>query len=1307
MRKHIFLTILLLCLHIAARGQTITSLADIDLSGLPQPTQAKALRYWFDDDDGSEQTISLLSGKTTLDVSALMEGLHTLHFQIVDTEDHVTYIRSTVFLKFGEYASTRAQSLRIWFDDDAASAKVTNLTNGIQTLDVSALLDGLHTIHYQVKGADDQLYYMASGLFIKSGSMVGTDSVKATKLLYWYDDETTILAADISEGAQMLDASGLVEGLHTLHYQVLCNNGQMTSSMSTLFMRVTADAGGTVAKNLRYWFDDDQTATVAEITDGVLLLDASALTEGLHTIHYQIADSKGMLYAPYSSVFLKINDDDSSAVHSLRYWFDEDASTVKVIDAVSGTQTLDVADLPIGLHTLHYQLNDNNDNLSTPVTGVFMKIFDKVIEGGENRVTKYQYWLNNNIQTMQTVTLNAADNPYTLIALLPMQKEPIHSDCFHFEIADGQPMIYAKNIFHIRFYDARDYLSDGEKSFVDYSVEQKVSDVEWLEPGVHATTVKPAENAIKWYQLTAQRGDSLTFKTDYPCSIQLFSPSGNELYNVSGIDAIEYGGSYAPEDGTYYLALHDVTANKCSNLGVDYQHIDKYAVLSYTPDTIGTAVSFVEMRLDGNGYDKLEKAELVLDGSAIVADSLNSVSKSLSIIRFPLYGNEETGDYDLRLIFNDNDIIDTLLIDKGVSLLPIEIGNIEIAVNPSKRTGYPYPVTISVTNTGNVSMLYVPFNIATSFDLSVWRANHSTGDYAWSSMYTMNFNVQSAKAYEGDSITYSPYTTSDNLFGTGLPGMVLHGFIPVLGPHETRDYIVGFVGSGHARFNLYAWTGRPMNAIYEEEEGESNIYSVWKYIEKFDDLANNTNSRKMKKAPPDYEGMNNVLNTADHINENASRHARAGVGIGLAAGGIVNGLRLRQIHAYDDDDFAREVLSDYREDLEQNMPDPSQIASIGGLPDWFAALLGLQQQQACCGYPMPAAHLIEILAPGDPNDIYGYTSDAGSKFMKVNTTDLFYNIEFENDPKIANASAHTIVVKDTLDASRFDLTTFAATGVKIGKVDMKLNGEKNFSKKTMDLRPAVDVIAQVSLSYDEQKGIATWTIESLDPISIEPTTDAMQGVLPVNTNGNGQGELTFDIKLKPGMAEGDSVSNRAGIIFDDESVIMTPSWTNTVDATSPKSNILEVTMATDTTAYVRLAFIDELSKPWIYNLYVQEDIDGDWQHKAVNVPVDSVVLVSVKEGINYGFYVVATDSAGNVEQKNAIREYTMNLGGVIAGDVNGDGVVNLTDASWIVRYFVGRKPDGFVDEAVDVDGDGNVNLSDAQKVVRIFVGKNN
>ena len=97
----------------------------------------------------------------------------------------------------------------------------------------------------------------------------------AEKLLYWFDDETTIQQTNMDGGVQLLDASGLTEGLHTLHYQVLCSNGQMTPAMSSIFLRMNSDAETAVAGSLRYWFDEEQTATETAVIEGVQMLDGA------------------------------------------------------------------------------------------------------------------------------------------------------------------------------------------------------------------------------------------------------------------------------------------------------------------------------------------------------------------------------------------------------------------------------------------------------------------------------------------------------------------------------------------------------------------------------------------------------------------------------------------------------------------------------------------------------------------------------------------------------------------------------------------------------------------------------------------------------------------------------------------------------------------------------------------------------------------------------------------------------------------------------------------------------------------------
>ena len=104
-------------------------------------------------------------------------------------------------------------------------------------------------------------------------------------------------------------------------------------------------------------------------------------------------------------------------------------------------------------------------------------------------------------------------------------------------------------------------------------------------------------------------------------------------------------------------------------------------------------------------------------------------------------------------------------------------------------------------------------------------------------------------------------------------------------------------------------------------------------------------------------------------------------------------------------------------------------------------------------------------------------------------------------------------------------------------------------------------------------------------------------------------------------------------------------------------------MATDTTAAVRIAAADELSGPWRYDVYVQYGTGSAWFKGAENVPIDSVARVKVYEGIDHGFYTVVTDSAGNVEQKEAAREFSFE---VFAPQVDTNTKIELAQGwNWI------------------------------------------
>jgi hypothetical protein len=60
---------------------------------------------------------------------------------------------------------------------------------------------------------------------------------------------------------------------------------------------------------------------------------------------------------------------------------------------------------------------------------------------------------------------------------------------------------------------------------------------------------------------------------------------------------------------------------------------------------------------------------------------------------------------------------------------------------------------------------------------------------------------------------------------------------------------------------------------------------------------------------------------------------------------------------------------------------------------------------------------------------------------------------------------------------------------------------------------------------------------------------------------------------------------------------------------------------------------------------------------------------------------------------------------VMAGDVNGDGDVDIADAVVIVNHVVGKPTPSFVAEAADVNNDGDIDIADAVRIVNLVVGK--
>ena len=169
---------------------------------------------------------------------------------------------------------------------------------------------------------------------------------------------------------------------------------------------------------------------------------------------------------------------------------------------------------------------------------------------------------------------------------------------------------------------------------------------------------------------------------------------------------------------------------------------------------------------------------------------------------------------------------------------------------------------------------------------------------------------------------------------------------------------------------------------------------------------------------------------------------------------------------------------------------------------------------------------------------------------------------------------------------------------------------------------------------------------------------------------------------------------------------------NTVDAVAPTSTILGGIQRTDSTLTLRLAGEDERSGVWKYNVYAQMGSGASWELVAENVPAtvadggtETLVDVRIYDGIEYGFLVLATDSAGNVERKG-FEEADFQLTTIMPGDANGDGTVDALDVVLVTSYYLGNNV--YLNlSAADVNADGEVNSLDVVAIQNIYLNATN
>ena len=1208
--------------------------------------------YWFDGETELQSLGSFQGHAHSFDAEAghLNQGFHTLHVQVVDTAGVYSPVLT---LPFFHVKDKNVVAVRYWFDNDTEHTVRLDYAGDNLLLDVSALEPGLHNLYLQIEDADGVLSDVEYRGFYRQMRR------NALTWTYWFDnDESLMTTLPYPSESVMVDISELSEGFHTMHNIV--NDITQSSVETRMFVKVP-QTEGIGYMNCICSVDGKLVAQEQLPTRGGLLewtLDVDSLGVGIHKAMFQAITPSGAASSIAERYFV-------------REVTNRELGTMKCLYAIDGHQTyvqagtmsnglfhfdLNVDSLEDGLHRIAYMLVSDNGIVTPQKTAFFWKT-----PLGGSGITQYEYWLNRS-ENKHVIKLDKRTNPFSLISLLPVEAEPIRSECFHFEVKQGVPMMYAKNDFHIAFYDVSGRKLDESKQYIDYNVSQPVTDLTPLE--TTQTFERPDSNCVAWFKFEAEYGDSIALKSNQPTSIQVFDAKGKEVYATSADKSVRFGGCHLMTNGTCYVAVHDVTGTG-SNVTLDVQLINKFAVFEYTPNRFA-AMGKTLMTFKGNGLEQVKRVELTDGETTFVADTIVASSANM-IARFSL--NEQVAAsqlFTLNVYFHntETDESKTITYNNGVALEPANnVPLMAVQIVTERRVGDPYPIKVILKNEGNVPQYGIPVNIAfdnvnmfdeflfSDFDLLLSKDLHESRDF---------------------------FTYTNNLLGTGRRGFFMPLFVPYMGPHETRIYTFGVrTNIAHARFNMYAWAGQPWTVPPTEGGREcpdsSNISDV-------------------------YDMLDNVENLGElfDLPINPANVVRPFIGAGEAIAGIIQGsTRAREDAVFDAYGIDPSERDQYRFQFRYSVRSPRDIARDAlnlPLPD----LEDLAQSP--CPYPEP--HLVDVYIPGDPNEMTGYEAPSGSRYMRDDIVTVGYDIEFENDPEIANSAAHCIVIENQLDPTKFNLKSFTPKEITLSGKKVELDGSKSFVK-TLDLRPEIDAIAELQCAYNVQTGLIRWTFTSLDPMTMEPTDDIMQGVLPVNHDGkSGIGNVTYMVDLLKSFPDGTQIPNKASIIFDTNEPIETPLWVNTIDAVCPEGRVTEAVLANDSTATIRCEGSDARSGVWKYEVYVQYGSGELWE-KVGECPADSAeISFRVYDGMDYGFCALAVDSAGNVEVKEMAREAS--LGTYLNGDANADGTVDIEDVVNAMRYFLG-KTDVIYLKAADITGDGQIDIEDVVGIGRIFL----
>jgi hypothetical protein len=228
-----------------------------------------------------------------------------------------------------------------------------------------------------------------------------------------------------------------------------------------------------------------------------------------------------------------------------------------------------------------------------------------------------------------------------------------------------------------------------------------------------------------------------------------------------------------------------------------------------------------------------------------------------------------------------------------------------------------------------------------------------------------------------------------------------------------------------------------------------------------------------------------------------------------------------------------------------------------------------------------------------------------------------------------------VELTDTIDVSKFDMSTFRFTGFGFGDSIYSITIPDHTYSRNIDLRPPRRSILRIVASVNLSDGILKWGFYTLDTLTLALIDDPDEGFLPPNVvSPEGEGFISYSLIPKP-LPHLTEIENRASIVFDYNAPILTPYWLNTIDLLTPQS-LISITPHTwpDTTFTLHFAGSDAHSGVHYHEVWCSIN-DSAYQKLAlITDDIDSLVVAG-NVGTNYKFYTRAVDRVENRESAPA------------------------------------------------------------------------